>query len=117
VDNLSVGALSGDSITFAEPFHPPADLRHCDALMSVDRRLRLPLAGDGVTIDAADRVVGVTIKDLEEDYRISIVSYGRRDPRLESLAVEKLEPCRDHISVPEGYLIYPGSHELEMALE
>ncbi len=117
VDDLSIALLSADSITFAAPFDPPADLTQCDALLSSDGRLRLPLAEDGISVDAAGKVVAVTVRGLKAGDQVSVVSYGQRDPRLELLPVEKVEFCEDRIFVPEGHLIYPGSHELEMALE
>jgi hypothetical protein len=117
VDDLTISALKDDTITFDEPFRPPENLRLCDALMSVDRRLRLPLAAGGITPDDAGMAVRATVQGLQAGDRVSVIAYGQRDPRLEGLPIQAVEPCQDRIYVPEGHLTYPGNHHLEMALE
>jgi hypothetical protein len=117
VDDLTIAVLEDDTITFAEPFRPPENLRLCDALMSVDRRLRLPLAADGITPNDAGLAVRATVQGLQAGDRVSVIAHGQRDPRLEGLPIQTVDPCQDRIYVPEGHLTYPGSHHLEMALE
>jgi hypothetical protein len=117
VDDLVIAAFSGDGVTFAEPFTPRVDLTECDALLSANRRLRLPLVEDGLTLDTQGKVVGVTLQGLEEDDQVSVIAYEGRDPRLELLTIKQVDVGQDVIFVPAGHLVYPGSHDIQMALE
>jgi predicted phage baseplate assembly protein len=117
IDDLTIATLSDDTLTFAEPCRPPADLRACDALMSDDRRLRLPLAADGIMPDETGLAAGVMVSGLKAGERVSLIAYGQRDPRLEDLPVRAVDHSEGCIYVPRGHLIYPGSHSLEMSLE
>jgi hypothetical protein len=85
--------------------------------MSVDQRLRLPLAADGITPDDTGFAIRATVQGLQPGDRVSVIVHGQRDPRLEGLPIQAIAPCEDRIYVPEGHLTYPGSHHLEMALE
>jgi hypothetical protein len=117
VDDLTIAALSGDSVTFAEPFTPRVDLTACDALLSADQRLRLPLIKDGLDFDAQGTLVGVTLQGLRASDRVSVIAYDQRDPRLELLPIKQVDVCRGMIFVPKGHLVYPGSHDIQMVLE
>jgi hypothetical protein len=68
-------------------------------------------------IDPEGRVAGVTVSGFRSGDQVSVVSGGYRHPELEFLPVERIEPCEDRIFVPEGYLIYSGTHDIEIALE
>jgi hypothetical protein len=126
-DDLKIASLSDDSITFHESFDPPADwdqpdnLMVPDALMSLDEHLRLPLAEDRdkFLLDETEgrKVRGVKVRNVRRGDRVSIVVRGRRDPSLELMPIERIEFRDDRIFVPEGHLIYSGSHEIEMVLE
>lgn len=117
VDDLAIAALSGDGVTFTEPFTPRVDLTECDALLSADWRLRLPLIENGLSLDAQGKVVGVTLQGLKAGDRVSVIAYDQREPRLELLLIERVDVCQDIIFVPAGHLVYPGSHDIQMALE
>lgn len=94
-----------------ETFPPLSEL----ALMSVDQRLRLPLAAwitDGAT---NGEIIGVTVQGFQEDDILCIASSGQHLPDLFRIvtAVE----VHDSVAVPEGHLIWSGAHRIEMILE
>ncbi|MCL4298013.1 MAG: putative baseplate assembly protein [Anaerolineae bacterium] len=112
VDKLEIANLSADRITFAKPFKPPAYFfSRCDALLSRDHRLRLPL----VIPDPGDEVKEVTVQDLMLGDRVGVIASDPRDPKL--LPIVGIELCKSRIFVPEGHLIYSGSHDIQMILE
>ena len=80
-------------------------------------RLRLVLASDGVRMDTEGRVIGVEIHGFVPGEKISLVSGGKRHPTLEFLPLAAVGPCEDRVIVPEGHLIYSGSHDIEMVVE
>ena len=84
-------------------------------MQSLGGLLRLPLAENGVTLNAAGKVVGLKVRGLAMGDRLSIIAYGQRDPRLERLLVKEIGATADCIFVPAGYLVYPGNHEIEMS--
>jgi hypothetical protein len=116
-DNLTISAISGSSVVFVQSFSPPTNWARRRALLSSDERVRLPLLPDGVMIDPEGRVAGVTVSGFRSGDQVSVVSGGYRHPELEFLPVERIEPCEDRIFVPEGHLIYSGTHDIEIALE
>jgi hypothetical protein len=116
-DNLTIATISGSSVTFVQSFIPPANWARRSALLSSDERLRLPLLPDGVITDQEGRVTGVTVSGFQAGDRVSVVSGGYRHPEREFLPVERIEPCEDRIFVPEGHLIYSGTHDIEIPLE
>ncbi len=113
-DKLVIAGISANFITFTEPFEPPAYFfSRCDALLSSDHRLRLPLACP----DPADQVKGVAIQKLQPGDQVSIIAYGQRYPGLDQLRINRVESCDSRIFIPEGHLIYSGNHKIEIVLE
>ncbi len=116
-ENLTVGRLDNDLIRFEESFTLSNDLELlADALMTDDQRIRLPFAEGGM-IKQGDRITGVQVHLFEAGDRVSVVAGTRRDTVLEFLPVEQVTTCEDRIYVPEGHLIYSGSHDIKMILE
>ena len=116
-DNLTVGRLDNGLINFEESFTLANDLELlADALMTEDQRIRLPLADSGM-IKQGDRITGVHVRLFEAGDKVSVVAGTRRDPELEFLPIEQVSTCEDRIYVPEGHLIYSGSHDIKMILE
>jgi len=122
-DNLTIAALSYDAltfdwaVTFDWPFALPAGAGEPDALLSPDGRLRLPLAEGGIAGGGDGKVTRVTVRGFQPGDKVSVVVGTRRDPVLEFLPVEKVEPCEERIFVPQGHLICAGDHDIEMILE
>jgi hypothetical protein len=107
----------GRRITLAIPDDWPNDPDPAgwDALLSTDERLRLPLAGT-LQMSAVDRTVTVELKKIEEHEKVSVIVNNWRNPRLESLSIERVERREDRVFVPEGHLAYSGTHEITIAL-
>jgi hypothetical protein len=116
-DNLTIASLSGTTLSFDYGFEPPINWDQAAGLMSADGRLRLVLAPDGAEMDTEGKVVEVEVQGFVPGEKISLVSGGKRHPALEFLPVAAVEPCEDRVIVPEGHLIYSGSHDIEMVVE
>ena len=115
VDNLSIAAISGDNITFNESFYPPEDLSQY-ALMSQDGHLRLPLVDEESGGSSAKKVNQVKVQGFSDKEKASIVIGDQRYPCLEFLPIAKVTEREDRIFVPEGFLVYSGSHDIDMVL-
>lgn len=114
---LTIASLVDDKIEFVESFDlPAAPDSPADALLTADKRIRLPLAQNGI-IKIDGRITGVTVHVLSAGDKVSVVAGTRRDPLLEFLPVEEVNICEDRIFVPEGHLVYSGNHDIEMILE
>jgi len=119
-ENLHIAALSAGGVTFDQPFYRPETWPELETfgLMSTDGQLRLPIPEGGFIPDMGDEpITDVHLQDLQPGKEVSVVVGGRRDPALEFLPVRQVESCQDRIFVPEGHLIYSGSHDIEMVLE
>lgn len=115
--SLTIASLVDDKIKFVESFVLSADWDPpADALMTADERIRLPLAENGIT-KKDGKVIGVTVYIFNADDKVSVVVGTRRDPVLEFLSIKQVNTCEDRIFVPEGHLVYSGSHDIEMILE
>ncbi len=117
VDNLKITSLSSEEVTFDQAFDLPSLGAAVDlAVLSLDGSLRLPVAQDGLSL-GPQGLVKAKLAGLKAGDMISIVAGTRRDPALEFIPVNSVEPCEDRIFVPEGYLVCSGSHDIEMILE
>jgi hypothetical protein len=114
--NLTIATITDKRINFESPFGRPDRWNGHGGLVSADGRVRLPLIPGGEQVGADKKISGVTVKVFQEGNEISIVPGGGRDPRLEFLALASVKPCRDRVFVPEGHLIYSGTHDVRMRL-
>ena len=118
VKNLEIASICGDKndhISFVAPFDSPSGWSPGNALISSDQRLRFPLAENGIT-RTGGKVSGVRVSGFKAGDSLCIVAGTRRDPLLEFLPVDAVDLCYNRIKVPEGHLIYSGSHDIEMIL-
>jgi hypothetical protein len=117
-DNLTIASLTGDEVTFDQPFEQPGEWADRDAVMSSDGRLRLPLQASGVIVDSDGKVIAVRVRGFQaRDRDLCVVVGTHRDPALEFLPIAEVTACEDRIYVPEGHLITSGTHDIEMILE
>jgi len=107
---LTITAVDRKRVGFEETFLLS---EQAEALVSADGRVRLPLA----QVQAASVVAEVAIQGFASGDRVSIVSGGERHPSLEFLPIAAVEPCEDRIHVPEGHLVFSGSHDIDMVLD
>lgn len=116
--NLTIAALDGDKVLFAEPFvYKEISWELRDALATEDLKIRLSLRQDAEIIEDTNVILGLTLKSIEPGEKLSIGSGGKRDQRMEFLPITKIEAETDRIFVPQGHLVYSGTHQIEMVLE
>ena len=107
---LAIAALDQEKVGFGETFLLSDQ---AEALLSADGRVRLLLAPGQAGRETAE----VTVQGFVPGDRASIVSGGERHPNLEFLPIASVEPCEDRIHVPEGHLVFSGSHDIDMVLD
>lgn len=116
-DNLTLASVTGTQITFETPFDAPSDWDVRNALMSEDKRLRLPLAGtDNVILDDNGKVAGLNLTIFEPGDQVCVVAGTRRDPVLEFMPISSVDQAVTRIYVPETCLAYSGTHDIDMVL-
>ncbi|HSB71328.1 MAG TPA: putative baseplate assembly protein [Candidatus Methylomirabilis sp.] len=111
---LTIASLDQGTVGFEQPFLLSDQ---AEALLSADGRVRLPLAPELLAGAAGTEVTEVTVQGFVPGDRVSIVSGGERHPSLEFLPVAAVERCEDRIHVPEGHLVFSGSHDIDMVLD
>jgi len=119
IQRVKIASISetGDVINFAASFAPPNGWDQREAMTSLDGRIRLLLDSTAVDNNSSS-INSVSVKGFEIDMDdICIVAGEQRDSCLEFLSIARIEPCRDHIYIPVGYLVYSGNHNIEMVLE
>jgi hypothetical protein len=109
--NLAITSLANGVVGFGESFLLRDD---AETLRSTDGRLCLPLVPPA---SVNSLVATVIVQSLAVGDKVSILTRGERHPNLEFLPIAVVEPCRDRIHVPEGHLVYSGSHDIDMVLE
>jgi hypothetical protein len=118
--NLKVEAVVDNLIRFAVPFDVPVEWdspNSANSVVSLDRRVRLPLTDDGVQLNAEKKISAVAIQGFAATDEVSILVEGRRDPRLEFLPILDVAYCNNRVFVPEGHVVYSGAHDVRMKLE
>ncbi|GAB6095358.1 hypothetical protein JCM14469_16100 [Desulfatiferula olefinivorans] len=117
-EQLVIASVSDTRIGFTVPFEAPLHWERRCALVSADRRLKLPLASEDNVITHEDgRVAGLIVRTFEPGDRVCLVRGTLRDPALEFIPLDRVEPAVSRVFVPKTCLVYPGDHDIDMVLE